>query len=269
MLEHGSLAVLSLDSMMAVRLTRSYGVLTGDSVTLTLPDGTEISGRVESNLNNELVITVEDEGYSIGEKVTLAKADGTVIDSGELYVHNAWYATAFTGTISTVSANVDREVSSGSTLFTLTDTDFTAQYKYLSSRHREYEELMQELFQMHETGTINAPCDGVISGVDKESTHLLSAEDEQRQTELLNAETESGTTENGWKIVFLSSTAVTCIPGEDCPLDSGSAEHQETCVKACDRHAGCDANTHYDDCITHCISSDEGVPCNLIRFLAK
>ena len=51
MLEHGALAVLSLDSKMCVRLTVDSPLATGESVTVTLADGKEVTGRVESNLS--------------------------------------------------------------------------------------------------------------------------------------------------------------------------------------------------------------------------
>lgn len=265
MLEHGSLAVLSLDGMMAVNLTGDYPVSTGDSVFVTLSDGAQIDGRVKSNLNRELVVTVEDEGYAIDEEVTVTAMDGSELGTGKLYVHNAWYATAFTGTISTVSAKEDTKVSSGGTLFTLTDTDFTAQYEHLSSLHRDYEALMQELFQMYETGYITAPCDGVISGVDKDSPHLLAAQEEQWQAELLNAESYGNSGENGWKLVLLSNITLTCTSDENCPLSPDSQEHNSDCIMACDRHAGCDAQVHHDDCITLCISSDGSVDCPALK----
>ena len=261
MLEHGALAVLSLDSLMAVNITRDMALSTGDTVCVSFSDGTEADGRVESNLNGEIVITVEDEGYAIGEPVTVTTDDGDRVGTGELYVHNAWTAAAYTGTISTVSAKEETTVSSGSTLFTLTDTEFTAQLEYLADQHREYEELLQELFQMYETGTINAPCEGMISGVDEDSTHLLAAEEEQWQAELLNARTEAGEGK-GWQVILLSNVTQECLVGEDCPLDHDSLAHQEGCIKACDKSAQCDATVHYSGCIKSCDHADTADGCD-------
>lgn len=267
MLEHGALAVISLDSAMAVTLTQCNAITTGDSVVVSFSDGTQTKGWVESTLNHETVITVEDSGYAIGETVTVATENGTILGSGELYVHNAWYATAFTGTISTVSAKVDKEVSSDATLFTLRDTDFTAQYEYLSSLHREYEDLMQELFQMYETGVITAPNDGVISGVDLNSAHLLSADGASTQMEYLVAN-EQSTTGKSWKVLLLSATeTIVCDPNAEggCPLEGNPNDHSKDCIKSCTKFAGCDANVHWDDCITRCISSDGSVDCPATR----
>ena len=46
MLEHGALAVLSLDGLMAVKIERKMELPTGQSVEVTLADGTEVTGRV-------------------------------------------------------------------------------------------------------------------------------------------------------------------------------------------------------------------------------
>lgn len=299
-LEHGSLAVLSLDSLMAVTIERNMDILTGETVCVTLSDDTEITGRVESNLNGEIVVTVEDEGYDIGETVVVTTEDGDRIGSGALYVHNEWKASAITGTVSTVNCKEESTVYSGSTLFTLTDTEFEGELQYLSALHREYEELLQDLFKMYQSGTIDAPCDGVISGVDKDSAHLLAAEEAEWEVELLNAET-SGTQEKGWTIVLLSNGTTDesggtndtlkdqygCTNDENCELTDNSQhepecpkkctgsstagsckanKHELNCIESCDHapdaSASCDATgVHYTDCIKGCTSAKEDGKC--------
>ena len=198
MLTHGALAVLSLDGLMAVDLETS-SVTTGDAVQVTLSDGTEVTGRVETCLNGAAVVTVEDEGYAMGETATVTAQDGSQVGSGELYIHNAWKATAYTGMVSTVWAKEESTVSSGASLFSLTGTEYTAQLDSLASQHREYEQQLQELSRMYQEGTINAPCDGLVSGVDADSPYLLAAEETPLTASLLaNTGTE-------WAIVLLSS----------------------------------------------------------------
>lgn len=265
MLRDGALAVLSLDSLMAVKLSGDMAVQPGETVTVALSDGTKIEGRVESNLNGEIVITVEDEGYPIGEKITVTTGGGTPMGTGELYVHNQWTAAGVTGTISTVNCKEETKVYSGSTLFTLKDTEFESELQYLSSLHREYEELLQRLFRMHETGTIDAPCGGLVSGIDKDSAHLLAAGEGDWEMELLDAPAAQ-TQEKGWKIVLLSGEGgsgqtTQCTGDESCPLESSSENHREDCIKKCDRTKDCDAKVHYADCYTNCISSDGTKDC--------
>ncbi len=174
MLRDGALAVLSLDGLMAVDIPCVSGLSTGDLVKVTPSDGSTVSGRVESNLDGILVITVEDQGYAPGTEVAVTDLAGSSIGSGELYVHNAWRATAYTGTISRVNIKAEDTVSPGRTLFTLTDTVYLAERNSLANVHREYEALMLDLFQMYQSCFITAPCGGIVSGVDLDSAHLLS-----------------------------------------------------------------------------------------------
>lgn len=174
MLEHGALAVLSLDGLMAVEIKRSTDLATGDGVSVMFEDGTEAAGRVESNMDGILVVTVEDDGYRVGETVVVTTVDGSRIGSGQLYVHNAWKAVAYTGTVETVSIKPEDNTYDGQTILTLSGSDFNAQRESLASQHREYEELMLELFKLYQAEAILAPCDGMVSGVDENSIHLLS-----------------------------------------------------------------------------------------------
>ncbi len=267
MLREGALALLSLDGLMAVKIEKKLDILTGDTVTVTLADGTSVTGRIASNLDGEIVITVEDQGYEIDQTVTVTGKDGSEIGTGELYVHNAWSATAYSGIIQNVNAREETKVSAGSTLFTLTDTDFRGKLSYLSALHREYEELLQELFQMYHSGTIDAPCDGTISGIDKDSAHLLSAQaEEPRTANLLTA------AEPQWTVVLLSNVvyaqgeqAAVCNPdlGESCP----AKEHDPSCLKACTSNTACTAaGQHYPDCIRSCSKADRPEDCPGTRY---
>ena len=282
MLEHGALAVLSLDGLMAVKLEKRMELPTGSSVTVTFEDDTEAEGRVESNLDGTIVVTVEDESYPIGQKVFVTTDDGKRVGSGELYVHNAWSATAFSGTVQTIWAKEESKVASGASLFTLTDTDFKAQLEYMSSLHREYEELLQDLFRMYNSGTIDAPCDGRVSGVDEDSIHLLAAEEEDYALALLDNRDETG-----WTLMLLSAVTYeegacgseTCpLKGEhtveDCPrnvcdhsLDcpANPDKHDSSCIFSCDQAETpekCDGTgNHYKDCIKSCIHAKDTETC--------
>lgn len=174
MLAHGALAVLSLDGMMAAEIERNTDLTSGDTVCVTFEDGREVNGRVESNLAGILTITVEDDDYAVGTPVKVTTEDGDRIGSGELYIHSQWNATAYSGTVSRVKVTEGKAVSSGTTLMTLEDTGKTALYQQLVNQYRKYEALMLELFKMYQSETIYAPGDGVVYGVDKTGTYMLS-----------------------------------------------------------------------------------------------
>ena len=253
LLEHGALAVLSLDGRMCVTLNARTALSTGDTVTVTLEDGREIPGRVESNLSGELTVTVEDKGYAVGQSVTVAD-----MGTGTLEIHSPWSATAFTGTVSKVYAKPEQTLSSGTTLFTLKDTDYTAQRELLANTHRDYEELLQKLFKMYETGVICAPCDGMVSGIDKDSAHLLAAEEEEFTVQLLSAQ------EGEYRLVLLGEATQICTGGNDCPLSGTDSHHLAGCPRACIHSDGtttCTATQHFSDCIKACTHADNPEEC--------
>ena len=253
LVEHGALALLSLDGRMCVTLTVSSQLIPGDSIPVTLDSGKTVTGRVESNLNGELTVTIADNGYAVGDTVTL---EG--LGSGSLEIHNPWLATAFNGTVSQVNIRLEQTVSSGGSLFTLKDTDYTAQRELLAETHRDYEELLQKLLTWQDTGVITAPCDGLVSGIDTDSTHLLAAEDEELTASLLNAD------DGDFRLVLLSQVTQTCTGDDKCPLKGTDSGHQEGCPKAC-KHATaegvCTASEHFDDCIMACTHAENPEDC--------
>ena len=253
LVEHGALALLSLDGRMSVTLTVSSQLIPGDTIPVTLDSGKTVTGRVESNLNGELTVTIADNGYAVGDTVTL---EG--LGSGSLEIHNPWLATAFNGTVSQVNIRLEQTVSSGGSLFTLKDTDYTAQRELLAETHRDYEELLQKLLTWQDTGVITAPCDGLVSGIDTDSTHLLAAGDEEITASLLNADG------GDFRLVFLSQVTQTCTGDDKCPLKGTDSGHQDGCPKAC-KHAAsegvCTASEHFDDCIMACTRAENPENC--------
>lgn len=253
LVEHGALALLSLDGRMCVTLTVSSQLIPGDSIPVTLDSGKTVTGRVESNLNGELTVTIADNGYAVGDTVTL---EG--LGSGSLEIHNPWLATAFNGTVSQVNIRLEQTVSSGGSLFTLKDTDYTAQRELLAETHRDYEELLQKLLTWQDTGVITAPCDGLVSGIDTDSTHLLAAEDEELTASLLNADG------GDFRLVLLSQVTQTCTGDDKCPLKGTDSGHQDGCPKAC-KHATaegvCTASEHFADCIMACTHAENPEDC--------
>ena len=174
MLKHGALAVLSLDDTMAVKIEKETNLDVGDTVCVTLADGTKVDGRVKTNLEGVLTITMEDDDYSVGVKVTVSTEDGSELGTGELYIFSPWSAAAYSGTISDVLVAENDTVAIGRVLFSLEDTGNSAQFQRLIDQRQEYEELMQELFTMYRTETITAPCDGIVTGVDEDGAYLLA-----------------------------------------------------------------------------------------------
>ena len=228
MLQNSALVLLSLDDKMAVTLQVAAPLSVGDRVEVTLADGTALQGTVSRNLEGKLTVTVADNGYAPGQTVTV----GT-LGTGTLEIHSPWAAVAFTGTVSGIRVQENQKVNAGAALLTLKDTDFTAQSELLAQTHRDYEEQLQRLFQMYTTGYLTAPCDGMVSGLDRESPHLLSAEEAE------------------YTLVFLSQVTPVCTKDDACQVP-GTGEHIPGCPRACTRDDACQALTHFENCPHNC-----------------
>lgn len=173
MLEHGALAVLSLDDRMAVSFPADAALEPGASVSVTVEGSSAVSGTVVSNLEGTLVVTIPDKGYEIGTVVSVSTEEGEPLGTGELYLYSPWKVYGYSGTITGVSVREGQKVYSGQTLFRLTDTGRAAEYQELINQRREYEQLLTELLRMYDSEVITAPCDGIISGVDVNGAFLM------------------------------------------------------------------------------------------------
>ncbi len=173
MLDKGALAVLSLDGLMAVETETDSALRSGEKVLVSFPDGSQVEGSVKSNVEGILTVTVEDDDYEPGTKVSLYTEEGESLGSGELYINSPWKVTAYTGDVSYVYIQAGQQVYEGQSLFGLENTGHSAEYQLLVDEHRDYEELMQELFSLYESRTVTAPCDGIVTGVDEEGSYML------------------------------------------------------------------------------------------------
>lgn len=173
MLDKGALAVLSLDGLMAVETETDSSLRPGEKVLVSFPDGSQVEGSVKSNVEGILTVTVEDDDYEPGAEVSLSTEEGESLGSGELYINSPWKVTAYTGDVSYVYIQAGQQVYEGQSLFGLENTGHSAEYQLLVDEHRDYEELMQELFSLYESRTVTAPCDGIVTGVDEEGSYML------------------------------------------------------------------------------------------------
>lgn len=139
MVDHGGLAVISLDGYMAVDL-ETEALAEGDAVTVKLSDGEETDGTVESVVGSTATILVTDDGPEYDEEVTVTAEDGTKIGTGKLYIHNPLAVTGYAGTTS-------------------------ASYDALLRSRSEKEETLLELLKIQRYGGLTAPISGSVYSV--------------------------------------------------------------------------------------------------------
>ncbi len=171
--ENGALALLSLDGYMAVKVDTEL-LSAGDTVTVTGSDGTAFEGTVEQVSGGNAVILISDEKSVYGDTVSVTDSTGSAIGSGELYIHEQMKITGIAGTIENVKVSENQKISSGKTLFTLTDTSFSANYTSLLEEREELEEQLQQLIKIYQDGAVLAPISGTISSLGEESSTSTS-----------------------------------------------------------------------------------------------
>ena len=210
MLEHGALAVLSLDGLLAVDI-ETDAIPVGSSVGVAAPDGTILSGHAESKKNGVTVITINQDGRTVGESVSVFNENSETIGSGELYVHSPLKISGYSGTIEAVHVKINQDMQVGGTVFTYSGNSSSAEYDVYAAKHTELVGYMEELFKMYTDGTVNASAAGVVSGIDEDAAaELLAASgDGSAALDLL---TNLTTLENGGTDHVVSDTAAEGYP---------------------------------------------------------
>lgn len=210
MLEHGALAVLSLDGLLAVDI-ETDAIPVGSSVGVAAPDGTILSGHAESKKNGVTVITINQDGRTVGESVSVFNENSETIGSGELYVHSPLKISGYNGTIEAVHVKINQDMQADGTVFTYSGNSSSAEYDVYAAKHTELAGYMEELFKMYTDGTVNASAAGVVSGIDEDAAaELLAASgDGSAALDLL---TNVTTLENGGTDHVVSDTAAEGYP---------------------------------------------------------
>ena len=165
MLDKGALLELSLDGLMAVKLENVSGVTAGDTVTVTLSDGTTVFGTVESTEDNSCIVTVTDNGTTLGDTVTVTDADGSSLGSGELYIHEAFAVTGTTGTVASVSVSENKKVTSGTKLLVLNGVESDSEYEELMATREARTLTLKKLLSLMKNPQITADQDGTVQNV--------------------------------------------------------------------------------------------------------
>ncbi len=176
MSDHGSLMLLSLDGRMAVQVPAADGLVMGGAVTVTLPDGTELTGQVAFLEEGVATVTVVDRGYAIGTEVSVKDEAGALLGSGPLYVHKALNITGYLGTVTRIYRGEGSTITAGAAVIGLSDTADLAEYGSLLQQRADYEAELKTLFELYEDGYIHAPCDGAIEGLDEELPYAALAD---------------------------------------------------------------------------------------------
>lgn len=169
MTEHGALAILSLDGLMTVTIDAQ--LTPGDSVTVVSGEKS-YDGTVESCLAGKSVVTLTDNGPIYQAEARVLDGEGNTLGTGTLAIRNPLSVTGYAGTISYVNVRENSQIWSGGSLFTLTNTGYTANYDTLLRTRAETEKTLNELIGLLRTGSVTAPFSGIVTqtNTDTDST---------------------------------------------------------------------------------------------------
>lgn len=176
--ENGALALLSVDGCMAVDF-ESDSCARGDTVTVTLSDGTAVEGTVESATLGTVTVLVTDNGPALDEQVTVADAAGKTLGTGKLYIHSPVAVTGYVGTVKSISCKENANVTAGSTLMTLRDTKTSANFDALLRQRQDLEDTLTGLLTIYRDGAVLASQDGLVTSVEYDEDTATSATETQ------------------------------------------------------------------------------------------
>ncbi len=200
MYKSGALLTLSLDGYMAVDV-EAGSLSEGDSATVMTSDGSSYTGSVDSVSDGTAVILVTDYGPKVGDTVTVIveqaedtdeegsanadasgtgseeeeeSGDGAAALTGTLYIHSPLNITGYAGTVASVDVTENESVSSDTSLLTLTNTAYSANYNSILSEREALEETLSELIILYQEGGVYAPFGGKVDTISEGYEDLVS-----------------------------------------------------------------------------------------------
>jgi multidrug efflux pump subunit AcrA (membrane-fusion protein) len=181
MTDKNALMVLSADGHMAVDLSDS-GLTEGAAVTVKTADGTEYEGTVKYVSGQNATVLFSDEGPVADEEVTVLTSDGTTAGSGVCYINSPVTIMGYAGSVESIDVSKEDKVSAGTTLFTLTDTEYTINFETILKERNKLQEELSALLEIYKKGAICSTIAGSIKTVPDISEDTSSSESSSRSS---------------------------------------------------------------------------------------
>ena len=163
----GALAIISTDGRMKVELSNvdtASGVSLGEKLTVTgetfIAEGTVVDLTRQGTC---MTLTIQDDSLPMGETVTVARQNGTILGTSTLEVNKPMAVSSYGGTIESVRVSVGDKVKRADTLFKLTDSPLTLKIENLRLQREAAAKSLEEAKQQRENLIVVAPCDGTIA----------------------------------------------------------------------------------------------------------
>jgi multidrug efflux pump subunit AcrA (membrane-fusion protein) len=171
MYDNNALMIISADGYMAVDI-ESGSLKEGESVKVKNSDETEYSGTVKYVSGDKATVLFSDNGPEADDTVQVTDEEGNVLGSGSCYVNSPISVVGYGGTVNNVSVSENSYVYSGSTLLTLTDTEYTINFETLLKERSKLEKELAELLEIYKKGAVCASVSGSIKAVPDEDEEI-------------------------------------------------------------------------------------------------
>lgn len=163
--ENGALAVLSLDSYMAVDVP-AEGLSPAQMVSVRWSGGS-LRGAVDRISGNIATVLFSDRGPVPEENITVCDLQGKILGFGSAYIHSPLRITGYAGTVDKIHVKEDDTVKANTILFTLKDTQSRACFDTLLRQRTELEEDFLELLRIQHFGAVVSPVSGRVYSTDE------------------------------------------------------------------------------------------------------
>lgn len=192
MKENGALMLLSVDDLMAVKLTGVGNVNAGDEVKVSSGD-TETDGTVEAVEEDGVVVTFDDSVFDYQEEVTVTSEDGVSLGKGNAYIHQMIQVVGTSGTIASLNVSVNSSVSASTRVYTLDSSTKSAEYLQAVQEREELVALLDTLISIQADGGITAVTDGMLETVNVSSASSSSEQSSSGSSGMVSEAAEENT----------------------------------------------------------------------------
>jgi len=171
--EYGALLTLSLDGKMKAEI-ETDALAVGESVTVAREDGTTVTGTVEAASGGKASVTFSDAAIAVGERVSITR-EGETLGSAQAQINRPISITAADGTVSKIYTALNKKVSSGSSLFYLTDMSVEGDTAALMQQREETYAALLAAKKTLAAGGIAAEVSGAVAQWNAESGSTVPA----------------------------------------------------------------------------------------------
>ncbi len=177
----------SVDTEKAVILVTDNGPELDETVTVSF----EVTQETETEDDTAEAVTsdtdtVDSDAEDSGTDGTDAEAqtESTVKSfTGKLYIHSPLSITGYAGTVYSVDVSENESVAADTSLMTLTDTSYSANYDTILEQRAVLEETLNELIVLYREGGVFAPFSGKIGTISDAYTDYVTETSSETSTE--------------------------------------------------------------------------------------